>query len=271
MNLREKKMVDVLKDLKENHNVIGVKAEFEAEGTRLEDAIRLKEIVMRAGLNLTIKIGGCEALRDMYECRVLGVDRVVGPMVESVSAMNKFIAATQLVFPADERLDIAFAINVETVTAVGVFDDMLTSPHISNLTGIVVGRTDLSRSLNLNTDQINCQQVFEITKPLFVKAKTAGLVCGCGGGVSAHSLPFFRNLHPGTLDYFETRKVIFGWNDDPYDKQEHGILKAVGFELLWLKNKQAYYEAIAKEDQDRIYVLESRYKHSILEVGGKTE
>jgi hypothetical protein len=271
MNLLEKKMVDVLKDLKENHHVIGVKAEFEAEGTRLEDAIRLKEIVMMSGLNLTIKIGGCEALRDMYECRVLGVERIVGPMVESVSAMNKFIAATQLAFPIDEQQDIAFAINVETISAVNVFDEMLKSPHLSDLTGIVMGRTDLTRSLNLNTDQINCDQVFEITKPLFIKAKAAGLVCGCGGGVSAHSLPFFRNLHPGTLDYFETRKVIFGWDDGHSDKQEQGILKAVGFELLWLKNKQAYYAAIAKEDQERINIMESRYKHSILEVGGKTD
>ena len=35
MNLLEKRMVDVLKDIKENHNVVGVKAEFEAEQKRL--------------------------------------------------------------------------------------------------------------------------------------------------------------------------------------------------------------------------------------------
>ena len=67
MNALENKMLDVLKDLKENNHVIGVKAEFEAEGTRIEEALRLKEVVTKAGLELTIKIGGCEAIKDMYD------------------------------------------------------------------------------------------------------------------------------------------------------------------------------------------------------------
>ena len=73
MNLLERKMVDVLLDLKENHHVAGIKAEFEAEGTRLEEALRLKEVVTRAGLDLTIKVGGCEAIKDMYDARTIGV------------------------------------------------------------------------------------------------------------------------------------------------------------------------------------------------------
>ena len=55
MNLLERKMLDALKDLKENHHVIGIKAEFEAEGTRMEEALRLKEVITKAGLDLFIK------------------------------------------------------------------------------------------------------------------------------------------------------------------------------------------------------------------------
>ena len=81
MNLTERKMVDILRDLKEHHDVVGVKAEFEAEGTRMDEALRLKEVLMKADLGLTLKIGGCEALRDMYEARVVGVSRIVAPMI----------------------------------------------------------------------------------------------------------------------------------------------------------------------------------------------
>jgi len=34
-------------------------------------------------LGLTLKIGGSEAIRDMFEARVLGVSRIVAPMVET--------------------------------------------------------------------------------------------------------------------------------------------------------------------------------------------
>ena len=99
MNTLEKKMVESLQDLKENHHVMGIKAEFEAEGTRLEEALRLKEVVTRAGLDLTIKIGGCEALKDMYDARTIGVNAIVAPMIETAYAMKKYIQATKLAFP----------------------------------------------------------------------------------------------------------------------------------------------------------------------------
>lgn len=117
MNTIERQMVEILVDLKTRHHVIGVKAEFEAEGTRLEEAMRLKEVISAAQLGLTLKIGGCEAIRDMYEARILGVSRIVAPMVETPYALKKFLAAIKLSFPEDERGQIKFAINIETVTA----------------------------------------------------------------------------------------------------------------------------------------------------------
>ena len=56
MNAIEKKMVSLLAELSAQHNVIGVKAEFEAEGTRIEEAMRLKDVTSLAGLDLNIKL-----------------------------------------------------------------------------------------------------------------------------------------------------------------------------------------------------------------------
>ena len=155
MNQLERKMVDALKDLADDHYVVGVKAEFEAEGTRLEEALRLKEVCMKADVGLTIKIGGCEALRDMYECRVIGVERLVAPMVESAYALKKFLAAVELAYPPEEREDTLFAINVETINASSAFDEMLDQPQIELLDGIVLGRVDMTGSLGLTREDIN--------------------------------------------------------------------------------------------------------------------
>jgi 4-hydroxy-2-oxoheptanedioate aldolase len=271
MNLMERTMVNVLKDLKNNHHVVGIKAEFEAEGTRMEEALRLKEVCMKADLGLTIKIGGCEALRDMYECKVIGVARVVAPMVESAYALGKFLAACKLAFTEAERKDIELAVNVETISACRAFDEMLALPDSQVLGGVVMGRVDLTGSMKLGRDDINCRQVFEITCELFLKAKTKALKTAIGGGVSAHSLPFFRELPAGTLDRYETRKVIFGCPEALSDHADKGILKAVGFELMWLKNKRDYYSAISNEDNQRLTMLESRYKAAIEAAGGRYE
>jgi hypothetical protein len=271
MNTLERKMVDALTNLRDHHHVVGIKAEFEAEGTRLEEALRLKEVCMKSGLGLTIKIGGCEALRDMYECKVIGVERVVAPMVESAYALHKYLAATKLAFPPDDRDQIGFFINVETIQACRVFDEMLALPEIGLLKGIVVGRVDLTGSMGLTREDVNSPKVLEITREVLLKARGRGLENVIGGGVSAHAIPFFRSLPQGTLDRYETRKVIFRCPDALGADADKGILKAVGFELMWLKNKRDYYKVISTEDDQRIVMLESRYKAGIEAAGGKYE
>jgi 4-hydroxy-2-oxoheptanedioate aldolase len=271
MNNLEHKMVDALIDLKENHCVSGIKAEFEAEGTRLEEALRLKEVVAKAELDFTIKIGGCEAIRDMYECRTIGVQRIVAPMIESAYALKKFILASQMAFPKDELEDINLVVNIETIQGINNFDQMVLLPESKYLSGIVMGRVDLTGSMGLTREDINCPEVFQKTKELFIKSKKYNFENAIGGGVSAHSLPFFKELPEGMLDRYETRKVIFDCPGALGKDADKGILKAVGFELLWLKNKRDYYNIIATEDELRIEMLEKRYKTLIEKAGGEIE
>jgi 4-hydroxy-2-oxoheptanedioate aldolase len=267
MNDLEQKMVEQLQDLRENHHVVGVKAEFEAEGTRLEEAMRLKDVVSSAGLGLTMKIGGCEAIRDMYEARVIGVERVVGPMVESPYALQKFIAATRLAYTDSERRQMHFAVNIETTVAVDNFADMLAVDSIGDLDGVVLGRVDLTGSLAMGRDQVNDQRILEIAVAIFERAKSHGLECALGGGIAKEALPFMRELG-SLLDRYETRKVIFQCPEGLGDDAQDGILKAVGFELMWLKNKRDFYGAIFDEDRTRIEMLESRYRYLIEQAGG---
>lgn len=270
MNTLERKMLETLQDLKANHHVIGVKAEFEAEGTRLEEALRLKEVVTKAGLELIIKVGGCEAIKDMFDARVIGVKGIVGPMIETAYAMTKYIKATEFAFPEDERKETEFFINVETKTGVDNLDEMMARPEFGRLAGVVLGRVDLTGSMGMTREDINSEAVFKIAEEVSRKMQQAGKKMVIGGGVSAASLPFFKRLPAGALTKFETRKIIFDAQAAIRDPNaDKGILKAVGFELMWLKNKRDFYGTIFKEDAQRIEMLEARYKKLIEQAGGQ--
>jgi hypothetical protein len=269
MNTLEREMVDVLQDLRENHHVVGVKAEFEAEGTRFEEALRLKDVISKAGLDLTIKIGGCEALKDMYDARSIGVAAIVGPMVESAYALSKYLRCARMAFPEDERAQVKFLVNIETRLACQNIDAMLALPGLSHLAGIVFGRVDLTGSMGRDREYVNSDEVLKLAQDLLGKANAKGLECVVGGGVSKETIPFLQKLPIQLVDRYETRKVIFQCPQAAGKNHDKGILKAVGFELMWLKNKRNFYGLIFEEDRQRIEMLEKRYARLIAEAGGR--
>ena len=60
-----KKIIENLKKLKKL-NVSAVKQSLEDEGVSYEDLILMKKITQKAGLDLNVKIGGCEAKNDIF-------------------------------------------------------------------------------------------------------------------------------------------------------------------------------------------------------------
>ena len=86
MNIIEKRMIDVLKKLSNEHGVFEIKAEFEAEASRMEELMRLKDVISAANLPLILKIGGVEAITDIYMGLSLGAHGIVAPMAETAFA-----------------------------------------------------------------------------------------------------------------------------------------------------------------------------------------
>ena len=84
------KLQNILFTLKTN-GCSGIKVSFEDEGALYNEIITMRSLTANVGLGLSVKIGGCEAKRDIIDCIDLNCDTIVAPMVESKFALNKFL------------------------------------------------------------------------------------------------------------------------------------------------------------------------------------
>lgn len=262
MNIKERQMLDILKRGKNEYGYVAVKAEFEAEGTRTDELLRLVEIARKADVRLALKIGGCEAMKDLMEAKQIGVDYIVAPMVETPYALWKFIDAKNKVFSQDEQQDTDFLVNLETITAYRNLEEyikMATQP--GGIDGIVFGRVDFVMSMGLNGRQdINRDDVTQMVKDTAAACKLAGLDMVVGGGIAAEAVPALKQVQNIHLTRFETRKVLFSGESINQANMDAALQDAILFELLWLENKRDYYGAIHREDEKRIEMLSARRK-----------
>lgn len=249
MNVLEKKMVGLLKTLRDTYGVTAVKINFEADGIRLGEILRMKEIVCHAEVSLTVKIGGCEALTDLRLSKMYGVNLVMGPMIESKFALEKYLAMVEGEYTPDELKDIRVLINIETLDGFERFDQMLNASNIELLDGIVLGRKDFAAALNIK--DVNDSKILSLAEVLFSKAKQRSLLCIVGGGMTEKAIPFLKQLK-GLIGGFETGKVVFADYGKAQSNMEKGIPMALKFEYHWYELKQQYYGSIYKEDAEKM-------------------
>lgn len=260
MNKLEHEMCELLKKGRDEYGWVAVKAEFEAEGTRIDELLRLIEIARRASINVALKIGGCEALMDLYTAKQVGADYVIAPMIESSYALSKFVIAIGKAYTEHETENTTFLWNLETNAALEKLDDMTNLATSSGvLKGVVFGRNDYCGSLGLNASNVNDSRVTDDGLLIARTCKEAGLELVVGGGVSIDSVPSLNQLKSVKLDRFETRKVVFGSESLNFSNLKDGLLEALKFELKWLTNKRDYYSAILSEDEKRFRTLQTRW------------
>jgi hypothetical protein len=254
-------MLDILKRGKEKFGVVSVKAEFEAEGTRIDELLRLIDIAGNCSLPLTVKIGGCEAIRDLLEAKQIGVKYVVAPMIESGYAASKYRDAKDLIFTDVEQERTKFLMNIETIQGFNNLEELISeSKKGKGLSGLVFGRRDFVGSLGLPTTSINDEMTTEYVLKVAAACASNNLELVIGGGMSVESLGAIKRIKEIRLDRFESRKVIFGASQALDTDIEQGLYEAVQFEYLWLVNKHNYYKAISEEDQKRIESFDTRLK-----------
>lgn len=258
MNTIEYEMIELLEILKNEFGVIEIKAEFEAEGSRIEEMMRLKDIASKVNLPIILKIGGAEAVTDIYNGIILGVNGLVAPMVETSYAVSKYLWVIENMIQKDNRNDIDFAINIETITAVNNIDEIIALNKLNLLTSITFGRSDFVQSMGLEKSEVDSDFVFKHIKKVAMLSKEKGLKFAMGGNITKNSIEFIKKLYSDNLiTKYETRKIVFD-SSSIENKPEDGITLALKFELLWLKSKRRFYSRIKEEDEYRIEDLEKR-------------
>jgi hypothetical protein len=259
MNQTEREMLDLLKSLKQDYGAVSVKAEFEAEGTRTEELLRLIDLARRVDLKVALKIGGCEAVRDLIESKQFGVEYIIAPMVETPYALKKFIEAKNKVYSPDQQKDTDFLFNLETITAFDNIDAIMAIAQ-NGVQGGVFGRVDFAGSLGFDRSAIDSDKITSYVTKAAAACQSAGLDLVVGGAVGNASIPELAKINAVHLTRFETRKVVFASGALNNPAMAEGLKKTVYFELQWLRNKRDYYGTIQLEDSSRIAMLEKRWE-----------
>ena len=246
------KIVEELKNLT-SLGVVGIKQSFEDEGALPQDILTMRRITEQIGLNLSIKIGGCEAKTDIQFCKSINADKIVAPMVETSFALTKFIESIINI----PKLN--FYINIESKTAYENLDNILSSPSSKLLSGIVIGRSDLTKSYGFGKDYVDSPQMQDIVYKALVKCKEYNITTLMGGNISSKSSKFVKKLYKEKLlKYIETRNVIIKLNNKNINNIASIIKSSLIFESKWLQYKANYYNKIGKEYTDRSILILNR-------------
>ena len=159
------KITQILKNLKKN-GVSGIKQSLEDEGASFAEIMQMRSLTKKVGLDLNVKIGGCEAKNDIFFCKKIGVDGIVAPMVESKYALNKFIQVAGY-----NRNNFLF-VNLESKLAFKNLKEIMNSKNFNILKGVIVGRSDLAGSMNLTKRMVDSKKIYKNVFSAFKRLKT---------------------------------------------------------------------------------------------------
>tara|TARA_Y100000739_G_C20588424_1_gene456577 strand:+ start:1058 stop:1861 length:804 start_codon:yes stop_codon:yes gene_type:complete len=249
--------------LKKTGRLLAIKAEFEAEGTRIDELGLLSNSCFKNNVPLTLKTGGPAAKRDILEAFQLGAQNILVPMIESEYSLQYFINAYIKFLNDFKDLNETnkLAINIESKLGYKNIERILKIIKNKSLpiSYVVIGRTDLSNSLQINN--VNSSTIFKITKDILNKASSSNVRCTIGGNLTSESFEFIHNLKSYKLYAFESRKATFKFSDSISKEEFDYLIKlSLEFELAWLNLKSSMYSLRSNEETARISLIERRLK-----------
>tara|TARA_Y100000034_G_C6867985_1_gene395805 strand:+ start:97 stop:846 length:750 start_codon:yes stop_codon:yes gene_type:complete len=232
-----------------------IKISLEDEGLTFDQAVQITCNAHMNNVNVTMKIGGAEAISDMRFAYNIGCNGCVAPMIESKYALHKFISSIhRFNFDFDKLY-----INIETKQAYENIESILNSMDVNYLDGIVLGRSDFIQSFNKPKNKVDSNECLEMAKDIFKLAKSKNLKTLMGGNINTNSIDFIKKLYgEDLLDYIETRNVKVKLSDKFLSNYHKNISKMLDFEVSFLKSKYKTLDILSELDKKRKDNLQTR-------------
>ena len=250
-----------IESLKNTGRLLAIKAEFEAEGTRIDELGILSNLCFKNNVKLTLKTGGPAAIRDIFEAFQLGAQNILIPMIESDYSLEYFINYYKKFSNDFQELNEStkLAINIESIKGYENIKKILEVIKEKSLpiSHIVIGRSDLTSSLKLNN--VNSKEIFNITKDILYQSSFYKVKSCIGGNLTSNSFKFIYELKDYNLYAFESRKVTFKFSNTISKKEFDNLIKlSLEFELAWLNLKSSMYFLRSNEENSRVATIRNR-------------
>lgn len=251
-----KSEVNLLKSLKilvKTFKIEGIKSEFEAEGSNCENIYKLKSFTNLIGTELHVKIGGVEAINDIYFCIESSVDGIISPMVETKFGLKKFTDSIKNLKLFKKPI---LTINIETITGVKNIDEILEAAR-NNIDNITIGRSDLAQSFFNKKISQNSKIITDQISYISRKAKKYNINCTVGGGIDKKTIELYKqNKSLKDITKIETRKVIFKKNF--ILNKKNALYNALDFEKNYILYKKEINDLKMQSEISRLTNLEVR-------------
>ena len=239
----------ILTELKQNYGIIALRTDMASEAVCDEEFVLFKNFCRNFNLQYTIKIGGCDALTDIYKANNAGADCIIAPMIETKYALQKFISNCRQVY--NDLQQVNLLINIETATAYRNIDSICECEDMKYIKGLVLGRDDMAKSLS--DGDVNSDKISDIAFDIAQKANIYGKSFTVGGGVRPQCIDFLKRFDGYGYINCETRRVVF----PSVITNSEVLQKALQFEIKWLEYLNLKKLSNEKLTQNRINILQN--------------
>jgi hypothetical protein len=174
------KLKDLISDLIRN-GCAGIKLSTEDQGVSFEFIDIVNNRIINGAVPLHVKIGGPDARNDIRKCLEIGAQGIIAPMVESPFGVHKFVTAVEAIAGENIAKQLFLSINLESLSAYEKIDEILATKEISEIDEIVIGTSDLAKSVGKSKSD---PFVLDIVEKMCIKSKKVGKIVRVGGLMS---------------------------------------------------------------------------------------